>query len=195
MIRSLEGIITALGENNLVVTVNSIGYLVYTPRSRHEFIPGETIVLHTHLVVRENVLDLYGFVREEELQFFELLLDVPKIGPKSALQILTQADPSLLASSILTQDGDGLHKLSGIGKKTAISIVTHLAGKIDNIQSIEHGSPTIANTLSQNQVDAIDALITLGYDPQEARMYVLRHDKSEDTKTLVQSVLKEIPIP
>jgi Holliday junction DNA helicase RuvA len=195
MIRSLEGIVSALGENNLVLTVNHIGYLVYTPLTREQFVPGESTKLHTHLVVRENALDLYGFVREEELSFFELLLSVPKIGPKSALQVLCQADPSLLASSILTQDADSLHKLSGIGKKTALNIVTHLAGKIDNIQTIENGSPTLAATLSQNQVDAIDALITLGYDPQEARMYVLRHDKSEDTKTLVQSVLKEIPIP
>jgi Holliday junction DNA helicase RuvA len=195
MIRSLEGVITAIGENNLVLTVHNIGYLVYTPLIRHQFIPGETALLHTHLVVRENVLDLYGFAREEELSFFELLLGVPKIGPKSALQILCQADPALLASCILTEDADQLHKLSGIGKKTAANIVSHLAGKIDSIQNIEQTSPTLATTLSQNQVDAIDALITLGYDPQEARTYVLKQDKTEDTKTLVQSVLKEIPIP
>lgn len=195
MIRSLEGVVTAIAENHVVITLNNIGYLVYTPLIRQQFVPGETRLFHTHLVVRENVLDLYGFVSEEELQFFELLLDVPKIGPKSALQILCQADPSLLASSILTEDTDGLHKLSGIGKKTAANIVSHLAGKIDGVQNIEHTSPTLTTTLSSNQVDAIDALITLGYDPKEARTYVLKHDKSEDTKTLVQSVLKEIPIP
>lgn len=195
MIRSLEGTITTLGENNVVVTVNNIGYLVYTPMRKQQLIPGETVILHTHLVVRENVLDLYGFTEAEELIFFELLLTIPKVGPKSALQILCQADISLLSSAIMQQDPDHLHKMSGISKKTAANIVTALAGKVDSLANISDATTVLGTHLSPAQVDAIDALITLGYDPKEAHSYVVKQNSTNDTKTLVQAALKEIPIP
>jgi holliday junction DNA helicase RuvA len=194
MIRSLEGTITSLGENSLVVVVNGIGYQIFTPTLRQNFIPGDTVFMHTHLVVRENILDLYGFLELEELNFFELLLEVPKIGPKSALQILCQADVHLLATAIIEQDPEHLHKMSGIGKKTASNLVSYLAGKIDHLV-VSSSNPISSSQLTSAQSDAIDALITLGYDPKEARMYVMKEDKTEDTKTLVQAVLKQIPIP
>ena len=195
MIRSLEGLVSTLTENSVVITVNGIGYQVFTNTNRHQFILGETIFLHTHLVVRENVLDLYGFLEADELTYFELLLDVPKIGPKSALQILCQADVNLLHSSILQNDHDQLHKLSGIGKKTASNIVNYLSSKIDSLPTSIIDKAIISTSLSQNQIDAIDALITLGYDAGEARSYVTKLNNTEDTKTLVQAVLKQIPIP
>lgn len=195
MIRSLEGLISTLTENNVVVTVNGIGYQVYTNINRHHFVPGEMVLLHTHLVVRENVLDLYGFTEADELAYFELLLDVPKIGPKSALQILCQADVNLLHTSIIQNDGDQLHKLSGIGKKTASNIVGFLSEKVASLPLSLNTNIITSPQLSQNQIDAIDALITLGYDANEARTYVTKLNKTEDTKTLVQAVLKQIPIP
>lgn len=195
MIRSLEGVISSLGENSLVVVVNNIGYLVHTPTARRQYVPGDNIFIYTHLVVRETVLDLYGFLEREELSFFELLLNVPKIGPKSALQVLCQADVSLLSSAIMEQDADHLHKMSGIGKKTAANIVTALAGKVEALNMANHTATTTITHLSQSQIDAIDALITLGYDPQEARTYVVKQDKGEDAKTLIQAVLRQIPIP
>lgn len=195
MIRSLEGTVSFLGENNITLTVYGVGYLVYTPTARRQFIPGETVFVHTYQVVRETTLDLYGFLDKDELTFFELLLDVPKIGPKSALQILCQADVSLLGTAIMEQDPEHLSKMSGIGKKTASNLVSHLAGKIDNLFAVDALSKPTQTLLSEAQTDAIDALITLGYDPQEARTYVLKEDKQQDTKTLVQAVLKHIPIP
>ncbi len=194
MIRSLEGTISSLGENYVVVIVNGIGYQVFTSTNRQSFVHGETVFIHTHLAVRENALDLYGFLELDELNFFELLLNVPKIGPKSALQILNQADVSLLSSAILQQDPDHLHKMSGIGKKTASNLVSYLEGKIDHLV-INSATTPINSQLSPSQTDAIDALITLGYDPKEARTYVMKEDKTEDTKSLVRAVLKQIPIP
>ena len=85
--------------------------------------------------------------------------------------------------------------MSGIGKKTAQNLVNHLAGKIDDMNLVEASRNTPVAQLSQTQIDAIDALITLGYDSQEARSYVIRQDTTTDTKTLVQTVLKQIPIP
>jgi holliday junction DNA helicase RuvA len=195
MIRSLQGTIAAISENSLVVEVHNIGYLVHTPTARAQYLPDTTVFLHTYLVVRENALDLYGFLEPSELTFFELLLDVPKIGPKSALQILCQADVALLSTAILEQDPEHLSKLSGIGKKTAANLVSHLEGKIDHLTLPTHLATTPNSQLSSAQIDAIDALITLGYDPQEARSYVIKEDKTTDTKSLVQAVLKQIPIP
>jgi Holliday junction DNA helicase RuvA len=194
MIRSITGTITAIGENYVVAEVHQLGYQIYTPTNRHNYIPGETMAFYTYLVVRENALDLYGFLSELERSFFELLLDVPKIGPKSALSILVQADPGLLSSAILEEDPDLLTKQAGVGKKTAQNIVSHLSGKIDHLTLPAHLSP-ITNTLSATQLDAIDALITLGYDPKEARAYVQKQDLSKDTKSLVQEALKQMPIP
>ena len=81
MIRSLEGTVSFLGENSIVVVVYGVGYQVYTPTARGQFAPGDSVFLHTYQVVRETALDLYGFLDRDELTFFELLLDVPKIGP------------------------------------------------------------------------------------------------------------------
>lgn len=193
MIRSLKGTIEAVGENNLVISVNGLGYLVSTPTVRQNFLFGEETFLHTHLAVRETALDLYGFTEVNELVLFELLLSVPKIGPKSALQVLCAADASLLIDTILHQDADRLHKMSGIGKKTASNLVSHLEGKVDGLTaSISHS--TAAVQLSQTQTDAIDALITLGYGLQEARTYVMKEATGEDTKSIVQNVLKQIPL-
>ena len=195
MIRSLTGTITRLGENNLVIEVHDLGYLVYTPTNRRPYVPGETVSLHTYLAVRETALDLYGFSEPIELEIFELLLSVPKIGPKSALQIMSQADVTLLATSILEQDPDHLSKLSGIGKKTAANLVAHLEGKIDHLALPKELGQTTTSPLTQIQLDAIDALVTLGYDAKEARVYVQKQDASSDTKTIVQGALKQIPIP
>jgi Holliday junction DNA helicase RuvA len=195
MIRSLEGKISTITDNSVIIVVNGIGYQVYTNTSRREFIPDQTAFMYTYLAVRETALDLYGFTERNELSYFELLLNIPKIGPKSALGIMNQADPSLLYSSALEQDPDQLHKLSGIGKKTCINIVNYLSNKIDILPTTDADAPLANTHLSSTQIDAIDALITLGYDPKEARSYVTNLDKSDDTKTLVQAVLKQIPIP
>lgn len=193
MIRSLQGTIEAVGENNLVVSVNRIGYLVSTPTNRQEFLFGGEVFLHTYLAVRETALDLYGFTEKNELVIFELLLSVPKIGPKSALQILCQADVNLLVDTILHQDADRLHKMSGVGKKTASNLVTHLEGKVAGLTDAITQN-TAALELSQTQIDAIDALITLGYGLAEARSYVMKEVNAEDTKSIVQNVLKQIPL-
>jgi holliday junction DNA helicase RuvA len=191
MIRFIEGTLQGQRDLDLIVLVYGIGYLVRSNTNRHNYTIGETIKLHTYLAVRENALDLYGFPEENELTYFELLLTIPKIGPKSALQILCQADPDLLATAIMLQDADHLHKVAGIGKKTAANIVTHLAGKIDPLTTPNITSIATQDNLSNAQVDAIDALITLGYDQKEARVYVTNMDPTMDAKTLIQSVLKQ----
>ena len=194
MIRTLEGTVTSHSNTSAVVVVHQIGYLVHTPALRYTLAIGDHRHFHTYLAVRETALDLYGFATETELHYFELLLTIPKIGPKSALAILCQADTDLLATAILTNDAEHLHKAAGIGKKTAANIVSYLAGKIDPGFTPQASNLSSGPALSTAQVDAIDALITLGYQAKEAREYILKLDTTLDAKTLIQSVLKQVPM-
>lgn len=194
MIRSLEGKISSVFDNQVVVSVQGVGYLVNTPTAKHNYLLGEETFFHTYLAVRETALDIYGFTEETSLVIFELLLTVPKIGPKSALQITCQADNETLIASIKKNDPEYLHKMSGVGKKTAQNLINHLSGKVDTLSASLNLENTGGTSFTQNQGDAIDALITLGYDPKEARTYVMKEDRGNDTKTLVQAVLKNLPL-
>jgi len=195
MIRSLFGTIVSHTDTSLVLAINHIGYLVYTPATRYLLTVGESVHFYTHLAVRETALDLYGFMTHTELQYFELLLTIPKIGPKSALQIMCQATPEVLATAIITGDGEHLHKVAGIGKKTAANIVLHLAGKIDpSITPNVSLEKTPLTLLSTAQNDAILALTTLGFDAREARDAVLKLESTLDAKSLIQAVLRHAPL-
>lgn len=172
MIRRISGIVLDAHPTHLVVDVAGIGYLVYTT-IRTSCALGEAIQLYTHLAVRETALDLYGFTSQEELSFFELLLTLPKIGPKSAMQILSQADTSLLQQSIATEDPSHLSKMSGISKKTAEKIVLGLKGSFDDVlYTHENGVHTPQDAQHAFVSDAIDALIALGYPHADARKAV-----------------------
>lgn len=192
MIRLIRGTVADAQPTHVVVDVNGVGYLVYTTAKTGCSI-NEHITLFTHLAVRENALDLYGFKTTEELSFFELLLTLPKIGPKSALQILSQADISLLQNAILSQDATHLSKMSGISKKTAEKVVLGLKDAFDTVE-YNYGDSTTTPTTEQSAFtsDTIDALITLGYPQSDARKAVqqLLTEKPEITK--VNDAIKEV---
>lgn len=192
MIRSLEGSIASVSPTQVTLVVHDVGYLIHTNTNRVSYHENDQVLFHTYLAVRENALDLYGFRTLRELEFFELLLTVPKIGPKSALQILSQADPDLIATAVILNDGDHLHKVSGIGKKTASNLVTALSGKIDASTANLQSTPlTPTDTFTAAQTDAVDALITLGYNEKEARALVLKLDPAGSAKELIQGALKQ----
>lgn len=175
MIRQLSGTIAGHTANSVVVDVHGVGYLVYTSVPGIQFEIGSKITLHTYLAVRETALDLYGFQLLDELEIFELLLKLPKIGPKSAAQILSQADITLLKEAVLQNDPTYLSKMSGIGKKSAEKIVAGLKEKFEalDIEIVGTGTPG-ATGVGQSDFasDTIDALIALGYPPNDARRAV-----------------------
>lgn len=181
MIRSLTGEITHTDINYVTINVRGVGYLVGTPVTQSGLTVGDSVTLHTYLAVRETAMDLYGFTSRGELDIFELLLSVPKIGPKSALNILTQASPDLLLESIGKKDHVYLHKLSGIGKKTCENLVIALYDKIEGI-AFSKEAPAGAG-MNEAQTDAIDALVSLGYDLSTAR---------ETVKTLTGTTANEL---
>lgn len=188
MIRYIEGTIVHMAPQGIVILTAGIGYYIRTLK-RNMYLSGEVCALHTYLAVRETALDLYGFGSQLELEFFELLLTIPKIGPKSALQILDQAELTLLLESINIEDAAHLSKLSGIGKKTAENIVNTLKGKIDvfNVAT----SNTIL-VVSASYQDAFDTLITLGYSPINIKKVLDKLPSTDTTSILVKTALQAL---
>lgn len=189
MIRSLHGTIVDAGEGWAEIEVAGIGYLVAVPVTTSLPPVEHSVQLHTYLAVRETALDLYGFTDKNERRVFEVLLGVPKVGPKSALQILGQATPSLLYEAAEKNDPVYLQKLSGIGKKTCENVIQHLNNKLADLPQ---PSTPISN-LTGVQHDAIDALIALGYNSTQARDAVLELSTEDATvNTLVTQALKQM---
>lgn len=162
MIGYLQGTVKAMVRDTAVLMAGNVGYGVYVPAATLARIrEGEPLSLWTHLAVRENAEDLYGFETKEELQWFELLLTVSSVGPRSALSILNAADPSTLERAIARSDASILTSAYGIGRKTAEKIVLELKDKID-------ADPSSSARRGEDG-DVVEALITLGYSAKEAR--------------------------
>ncbi|MEN9920856.1 MAG: hypothetical protein RL538_749 [Candidatus Parcubacteria bacterium] len=189
MIRMIVGEVVAVADGYVTVLTGGIGYLVGTNTKGTAFRVGDRVTLHTHLAVRETAMDLYGFATQSELDIFELLMLVPKIGPKSALQVMNQASPTLLLEAIGKKDPAYLHKLSGIGKKTCENIVQFLHDKVEGMVWLDDiGTNT---GLTDAQTDAIDALVSLGYDLTSARTAV-KELSGETANDLIKQALKQM---
>jgi len=174
MIGRIEGTTSAKRPGFAVISAAGVGYKIATTRDTLATLAeGKSASLWTHLAVREDALDLYGFLKEDELRFFELLISVPGIGPKSALGILDLAPVDTLRSAIAGGNSSYLTKVSGIGKKTAEKILLELRDKV--------GASTeeVSRTLSGDE-EVVEAMRTLGYSREEARD-ALRKVSSETT--------------
>ena len=165
MIGSIEGVVRAMVRDTaLIATASGVGYRVHIPAALiAQTNEDDSLFLWTHLAIRENAHDLYGFLVEEELNFFELLITISGIGPKTALAILSVADPATIARAVNSGDSSHLTKVSGIGRKSAERIVVELR---DKLGAIATGEETAA---VKDESDAIDALRALGYSAKEAR--------------------------
>ena len=198
MIRRIVGTVEETGLTYVVVDVKGVGYQVYTSVAGSHFTQGAQVTFYTYLSVQERALDLYGFGTLDELEMFELLLTLNKVGPKSALQIMSQADLVTLKKAIATEDASYLTKMSGIGKKTAENIVAGLKDKIENLSgmSAEDVGAT-GGAGSKNASDIIDALIALGYPQKDARDAVQKLSQEnpealEDTNLAITTALKQL---
>ena len=189
MIRQLCGDLVRIEPGSVVLDVNGVGYLVAVTKTPATTSIGTEITLHTHLAVRENALDLYGFETLDELEIFEHLLSIPKVGPKSALQILSQADVPLLKEAVLTHDPSHLSKLSGIGKKTAEKIVNELH---DSFTERYEGAVTVGTNTHTQTSDVIDALVALGYPLADARAVSQSLPAGLSTNEAVSTALRQL---
>ncbi len=163
MIAKLKGKIEYLKDNYAVVDVNGVGYKIFVTVYAFGKLAGlESTELFIHTHVREDAIDLYGFLTMEELEMFELLISISGVGPKSGLGILTVATPKTIKTAILNEDSSILTKVSGIGKKTAERVILELKNKIADMPESEKEGAV-------SDSDAIEALIAMGYAVTEAR--------------------------
>lgn len=165
MISVVEGRIEFRGEKFVVLNVGGVGYKVFVGPGTLEKLPqkGGDVKLWTHLYVREDALELYGFLTFAELEFFETLIHVPGIGPKGGLGILGIAPLDTLKKAIAAGDTSYLTRVSGIGRKTAEKIVLELKEKMAGC-GITVEAPEL-----KEEADALEALVSLGYSQKEAR--------------------------
>jgi Holliday junction DNA helicase RuvA len=166
MIASLSGTILKVEATSLVIGVGGVGIRVTVPKTVLEDVAGigRSVRLHTHLLVRENELALYGFDSEEDLQLFEVFISISGIGPKVALSILSTLSPELLKSAIMREETAVLQRVPGIGKKTAERIMFQLRDKLD-LTAVSTSIPLVSDV----DADVIDFLTGLGFSIVEAQ--------------------------
>lgn len=164
MIALLEGKLEFKGQKFVVVSVSGVGYKIFVAAETLNKLPekNQAVKLWTHQHVRENALELYGFLSFAELDMFETLIHVSGIGPKGALGVLSIAPIDTLKKAISTGDTSYLTRVSGIGRKTAEKIVLELKDKMS-------GSSDVSAPELREEADALDALVSLGYSRKEAK--------------------------
>ncbi len=183
MISYLTGMVTEKSARFAIVEANGVGYRVFVTNDTLRQLKTETQTkLRTHHAVREDTEELFGFLEQEDLKLFELLLGVPGIGPKTALNILNVATPETLRRSITSGETAYLTKISGIGRKTAEKIVLELKEKLGKS---EEGAGL------KEEVDSLEALKSLGYSHQDAREALRQVEKTAvSTSDRIKAALK-----
>ncbi len=174
MIAFVEGEVLLKGEKFIVLDAGGIGYRLFVSPETLRKIPekGQKVKVFTHLYQREDTQELYGFLNYAELEFFETLIQISGIGPKSGLGIMAIAPLDTLKKAIASGDTSYLTRVSGIGRKTAEKIVLELREKMagKGVSSVE--APEL-----KEEADALEALVSLGYTQSEAREALNRVQK------------------
>ena len=196
MISYIRGELCDIEEQKAIVDVNGVGYGIYMPQQALSLLPpmGQQVKIHTYLNIREDAMQLFGFLTKEDLNVFRLLIGVNGIGPKAGLNILSCLSPDELRFAVLSGDAKAISATPGIGKKTAEKLILELKDKLNIEDMLEHaahggdsedlasGTDTASNTM---QAEAVQAL---GYGSAESLRAV---KKSSPECSSVEDILKE----
>lgn len=199
MISYIRGELCDIEEQKAIVDVNGVGYGIYMPQQALSLLPpmGQQVKIHTYLNIREDAMQLFGFLTKEDLNVFRLLIGVNGIGPKAGLNILSCLSPDELRFAVLSGDAKAISATPGIGKKTAEKLILELKDKLNIEDMLEHaahggdsevlasGTDTASNTM---QAEAVQALTALGYGSAESLRAV---KKSSPECSSVEDILKE----
>jgi len=189
MIGKLTGTLAGKQEGGVVIVdVQGVGYCVRVPLA-FTLADDSPISLFIHTAVRDDAIDLYGFAAEHELAFFRQLMTVSSVGPKTALSIMSVAETSALKRAIAAGDASTLHKVFGIGKKSAERIVVELRDKLQ----VETGAQELILGAG-NDAEVIEALLGLGYSAAECRKALqgLGVDPSASIKDRLGAALRRL---
>ena len=199
MISYIRGELCDIEEQKAIVDVNGVGYGIYMPQQALSLLPpmGQQVKIHTYLNIREDAMQLFGFLTKEDLNVFRLLIGVNGIGPKAGLNILSCLSPDELRFAVLSGDAKAISATPGIGKKTGEKLILELKDKLNIEDMLEHaahggdsedlasGTDTASNTM---QAEAVQALTALGYGSAESLRAV---KKSSPECSSVEDILKE----
>ncbi len=187
MIASLNGRVLELLTDSVVVDLGGVGLQVSVPAPLHDRLRvGEMVFLHTHLVVREDLLALYGFESREALEFFTLLLGVNGVGPRLALAVLSTLSTDAIRRAVFHEQDEVFSRVPGVGKKTAQKIMLHLQDRVTLTPGME---PVAAMTDVDTEV--LNALTSLGYSVVEAQSALqnIPRDAAQDVETRLRLAL------
>ncbi len=184
MISYLKGKIILKKEKFIVLDVNNIGYKVFVSKKTFSKLPeiGEVLEVFCFLNVRENALDLYGFLGSEELEFFKILEDIRGVGPKAALEISSLGPLEKIRERILAQDEKLFEEIPGIGRKKAMTIILELTGKIKDVSKKKK---------TADVDEAEEGLISLGFSREKAKAALSKIPKDiKDSEQRIKEALK-----
>lgn len=195
MISYIRGELVSIEDDKVIVDVNGVGFGIFMPAQSMNLLPsvGEEVKLHTYMNVREDAMQLYGFLTRDDLQVFKLVIGVSGIGPKGGLGILSKLSADELRFAVMAHDVKTISSAPGIGKKTAEKLIIELKDKlsIEDVLTREEESVTTVSGHASNQVqaEAVQALVALGYGNSEALKAVKKVSILENTS--VEDVLKQ----
>lgn len=195
MITYIRGELIAIEEDKVIIDVGGIGYGVFMPATAMNFLPaiGEEVRLHTYMNVREDAMQLFGFLTRDDLKVFKLVIGVSGIGPKGGLSILSHLSTDDLRFAVMANDAKVIAGAPGIGKKTAEKLIIELKDKL-NIEDVlyknsESETVTASHNTNEVQAEAVQALVALGYGSTEAMKAVKKVPSNEDIT--VEDILKQ----
>ena len=194
MIASLTGRLAFKAPTHLILDVHGVGYEAYIPLSTYYGLPNlsESISLSVHTHVREDAIQLFGFLTSQEKDAFVLLTSVSGVGPKLALSVLSALPVSDLVSAIQSGDVEKLTTVPGIGNKSASRLVLELK---DTVGKLQPGLSPASDSPRQGQDatfdDALSALVNLGYRPQDAKEALKQVKKSNAESIVLKDMIRE----
>ncbi len=200
MFYSLTGEIIYKDEQSVAVSCGGVGFKCFTTRNTLSKLSiGGEVTLFTHLNVREDALDLFGFASNEELDAFKLLISVSGVGPKAALAILSELSPDAFAVAVASGDSKAITAANGVGPKLAQRVIMELKDKISNASFISEESSYVSGAVSavnsmNNTSEAIAALTALGYSQTEASVAVSKLSPSLSVEDLIKGALKNMTL-
>ena len=202
MIASIKGRVEGVTSESVIIDVNGLGVEAIVPATVINRLPkiDENVRLYTYLHVREDAMQLYGFLEKEDLDFFKLLITVNGIGPKAAIAVLSSMPADILTFAILSEDIKTIEKAQGIGAKTAKKLVLDLKDKVGiikqakNASSVDYNSDIATGINSEIKREATEVLAALGYSPTEAMIAISTVEMTEDmtSEELVKLALKNL---
>ena len=201
MISYIKGELTEVFEDTVVVETNGIGYNIRVPGSVLDRLPsvGSSVRIYTYLYVKEDAMNLFGFLSRDDLSVFKLLLNVSGIGPKGALAILSTIGPDDLRFAVLSEDVKTISSAPGIGAKTAKRLIIELKDKLKLAEVIETALANKEKAPSENDVllaknEAVEALVALGYASAQAMKAVQQVENAEekDSEQILKEALKKL---